>query len=235
MPAIGVGPDQTRNPPGRAPEPASGWGSSLSGVGAGGAGGHPGRGSGTAGLLLAAGAGRRYGGPKALAHGGRGLRHALAALVEGGCDPVRVVLGAGADQAAALLPAPELAVVAAGWREGMSASLRAGLAAVQRIEADGVPPVAVLVQLVDLPDVGAEVVRRLLALSGPYTVARAAYQGIPGHPVLIGRWHWAAVAAAATGDRGARDWLAARADLRLVECGDLAGGVDRDTPGSPDS
>jgi len=181
----------------------------------------------TAGLLLAAGAGRRYGLPKALAHGGEWLRRALAALVDGGCDPVRVVLGARADEAVELLPSPDLAVLAADWDAGMSASLRAGLAALVHL----VPqPRAVLVHLVDLPDVGADVVRRLAEHAAPGAVARAAYDGRPGHPVLIGRDHWAAVARTATGDRGARDWLAGRADLRLVECGDLARGRDHDTP-----
>lgn len=189
-----------------------------------------GAGGGTAGLLLAAGAGRRYGGPKALAHGGAWLRHALGALRDGGCDPVRAVLGARADEAVALLPSPELAVVAADWDTGMAASLRAGLAALAVLRPE---PDAALVHLVDLPDVGAGVVRRLVALGAPDAVARAAYRGVPGHPVLIGREHWAAVARAATGDRGARDWLATRADLRLVECGDLAAGGDQDTSNAP--
>jgi nicotine blue oxidoreductase len=185
-----------------------------------------------AGLLLAAGAGRRYGGPKALAHGGGWLRRALAALVDGGCEPVRVVLGAGADEAVRLLPSPELAVVAADWDAGMSASLRAGLAALARLVPDDVPePSAVLVHLVDLPDVGADVVRRLAEHAARAAVARAAYRGTPGHPVLIGRDHWAAVASVATGDHGARDWLAARPELRLVECSDLASGRDIDHPG----
>jgi CTP:molybdopterin cytidylyltransferase MocA len=177
-----------------------------------------------AGVLLAAGAGRRYGGPKALAHGGAWLRQALEALRDGGCAPVRVVLGAAADQAMALLPDAEVAVVAADWADGMSASLRAGLAAVAGTDAD-----AVLVHLVDLPDVGAAVVARVAALAGPAAVARAGYRGRPGHPVLIGREHWPAVTATASGDHGARDWLAGRTDLVTVECGDLAGGDDRDT------
>lgn len=182
-----------------------------------------------AGLLLAAGAGRRYGGPKALAHGGQWLRRALSALVDGGCEPVRVVLGAGAEHAIELLPSADLAVVAADWDSGMSASLRAGLDALARL----VPaPEAALVHLVDLPDVGAGVVRRLARHAAPAAVARATYHGTPGHPVLIGRDHWTAVANAATGDHGARDWLATRSDLRLVECADLASGQDRDTPDS---
>lgn len=176
-----------------------------------------------AGLLLAAGAGRRYGMPKALVDGGAWLRHAVAALADGGCGPVVVVLGAAADEAAPLVPAPATTVVAEDWAEGMGASLRAGLAAL-----DGSGATAALVHLVDLPDVGPDVVRRLVAHTDPSALARALYDGRAGHPVLLGRDHWAAVRAGATGDRGARDWLAGRADLVGVECGDLAGGVDVD-------
>jgi CTP:molybdopterin cytidylyltransferase MocA len=63
----------------------------------------------------------------------------------------------------------------------------------------------------------------------PAAVARAAYDGVPGHPVLLGRDHWAGVLASAAGDRGARDYLATR-PVVLVECGDLATGRDQDTP-----
>jgi nicotine blue oxidoreductase len=48
--------------------------------------------------------------------------------------------------------------------------------------------------------------------------------------VLLGRAHWAGVRAAAVGDAGARGYLAGRADVTLVECGDLAGPDDVDTP-----
>jgi nicotine blue oxidoreductase len=184
-----------------------------------------------AGLLLAAGAGRRYGMPKALADEGGWLRRSVAALVEGGCDPVLVVLGAAADRAVPLVPPPARAVVAADWDEGMGASLRAGLAAVSAVVPASVSATqveATLIHLVDLPDIGPAVVRRVLGHAAPDAVARAAFNGRPGHPVLLGRDHWAAVAAGAAGDRGARDWLAARADLVLVECSDLATGTDVD-------
>ena len=113
-------------------------------------------------------------------------------LLDGGCEAVTVVLGAGADEASALLPdGPVASVVAADWAEGMSASLRAGLAAVAVSGAD-----AVVITLVDLPDVGAEVVRRVVAAgSGRGTLARATYDGRPGHPVVVGRDHWSAMAA----------------------------------------
>ena len=76
-------------------------------------------------------------------------------------------------------------MVAADWAEGMGASLRAGLAAL-----DGGAD-AVVVTLVDLPDLTAEVVRRVVAAAtGPGDLARATYAGTPGHPVLIGRDHW---------------------------------------------
>ena len=60
---------------------------------------------------------------------------------------------------------------------------------------------------------------------------RAEYGGRPGHPVVLGREHWAAVASTAVGDRGARDHLAAHPPT-AVECGDLATGHDADTPES---
>lgn len=181
------------------------------------------------GLLLAAGAGSRMGRPKALVRDEAGepwLVRGVRALREGGCDAVTVVLGARAEEAAPLLADTGARwVLAPDWAEGMSASLRTGLAALAGGTDD-----AALVSLVDLPDVGPDVVRRVVALAGdPAVVARAAYDGTPGHPVLLGRGHWAAVGDVASGDRGARDYLASR-DVVLVECGDLATGRDRDTP-----
>jgi CTP:molybdopterin cytidylyltransferase MocA len=171
--------------------------------------------------------------PKALVVGDDGtpwLHAAVARLQEGGCHRVTVVLGASAEEAAVLLATAPVAhhdlhvVVAADWAEGMGASLRRGLGALDP-HAD-----AALITLVDLPDVDGEVVRRVVAAStGPDVLARATYAGTPGHPVLIGRDHWERVRESATGDQGARDYLAAR-DVTPVECGDLAGGRDVDTP-----
>lgn len=187
---------------------------------------------GVAGLLLAAGAGSRMGRPKALVHdeAGSWLVRGVETLVAGGCAGVTVVLGARADDARPLLAGlaghEVRVVVADDWSRGMSASLRTGL---ESLCADGPGSAeAALVHLVDLPDVGAEVVRRLLAAPADEgALARAAYGGTPGHPVLIGRDHWAGVAGTAHGDRGARAYLAER-PVTLVECGDLAGGRDVD-------
>lgn len=182
-----------------------------------------------AGLLLAAGAGRRRGGPKALAHDSDGtswLGRSIDALHGGGCAPVTVVLGAAAVDALALVAEDVAVVVAEDWAEGMGASLRAGL---RCLGAAPDPAETVLVSLVDLPDVGAAVVARLVAAAGgPATLARASYDGEPGHPVVLGRDHWDDVAETAHGDRGARDYLATH-DVRFVECGDLATGADQDT------
>jgi len=190
-----------------------------------------------AGVLLAAGAGRRMGGPKALlrdAHGVPFLDRAVGVLFEGGCARVTVVLGAGADEVRAVLdeagwtddPAVDV-VLAADWDEGMGASLRSGLRAL----ADGSAFAdAALVTLVDLPDVDAEVLRRVVgAAEGAGSLVRATYDGRPGHPVLIGRDHWDGVAASAHGDHGARDYLASHAHVSC-ECGDLATGRDVDRP-----
>jgi len=183
------------------------------------------------GLVLAAGAGRRMGVPKALVGAGNGeawVARAARVLLEGGCDRVLVVLGAAADVAAAVLPADVSTTVADDWREGMSRSLAAGLRAAA---ADPARPDQVVVHLVDLPDVTAAVVRRVLdaAGGGPDALARAVHDGRPGHPAVIGRAHWDQVLAGLTGDHGAGRFLA-RSGALAVECADLADGRDADTP-----
>lgn len=173
------------------------------------------------------------GGPKALLRDGDGVAwvvRSASVLAVGGCDPVLTVVGAAAGQVREVLPAGVLAVTAAGWAEGMGASLRDGLAALGALPEPG--PEAVVVGLVDTPGVSPAVVARLVAVAGPAVLARAAYGGRPGHPVLLGREHWAGVAALARGDRGAREYLSGRRDVRLVECGDAGHGEDRDTPAS---
>jgi CTP:molybdopterin cytidylyltransferase MocA len=154
---------------------------------------------------------------------------ALRTLTEGGATPVVVVLGARADDVRVLLPAGVSAVEAPDWREGMGASLRAGLAALDG-SGSGFGTDAAVVHLVDLPGVPAAAVARLAAVAGRDVLARAAYEGRPGHPVLLGRAHWSGVRQAAVGDAGARGYLAGRGDVVLVECGDLADPDDVDTP-----
>ena len=172
--------------------------------------------------------------PKALVHDPDGtswLRRSVRVLRRGGCAPVVVVLGAESGPAAALLTDQDVTlVVADDWVEGMGASLRAGLAHLLATDST-----VAVISLVDLPDVGPDVVKRVTGAAGDgaagdgsAVLARAAYDGVPGHPVVIGREHWPAVISCAVGDRGARDFLAGR-PVELVECGDLAHGFDVDT------
>lgn len=176
-------------------------------------------GSSVAGVLLAAGAGTRYGMPKVRAEQGEWLRTAVAALHRGGCDDVVVVLGA----AIVDVPSPARAVVADDWADGLSASLRTGIAAISTAD------YAVL-HTVDTPDIGDDVVRRVLsaAQSSPSGLARAEFEGRPGHPVVVGRRHWPGLLSRLHGDEGARPFLRERADLVTVSCGDLATGRDID-------
>lgn len=194
------------------------------------------------GLVLAAGAGRRMGGPKALlpaSGGGTLVEAAVRVLLDGGCDGVTVVVGAEAETVGGIVRAmPDVAdldlVECRNWDEGMGASLRAGLSGIRdRPELAAVE--AVLVTLVDLPDLTPAVVHRLLLADRQRQVrsrgvlSRAAYRGKPGHPALIGRDFWDATIASAVGDRGAREVYRTHRH-ELVECGDLATGRDVDTP-----
>lgn len=180
------------------------------------------------GLLLAAGAGRRMGRPKALVRGADDVPWVVSAaqtLLDGGCSGVTVVLGAAREEPRAWLTELDVTVVEADdWADGMGASLRAGLA---ELAAEDVE--AALVHLVDLPDIGPAVIERLVSRAHPAGLARADFGHGPAHPVLIGREHWAGVREAAHGDRGARDYLRERA-VSVVDCADLATGTDVDTP-----
>lgn len=173
-----------------------------------------------AGLVLAAGEGRRFGGPKApvVIDGERLVDRAVRVLTEGGCSPVVVVLGAWVGD----VPGAQV-VINPTWSSGMGSSLSVGL---QRLRHE--PDVdRALVTLVDLPGLTPAAVERLLHCTTD--LAAAAYDGERGHPVLMGRDHWAAIAASASGDSGAKDYLRAN-PLELIEVGDIADGTDLDVP-----
>ncbi|MEU6585139.1 NTP transferase domain-containing protein [Nocardia sp. NPDC046763] len=253
------------------------------------------------GILLAAGAGRRYGMPKVLAEDGRWLHGAVAALRDGGCARIFVVLGATgpayrapdrewqvSQTSGIALPAGVHPVWAADWDLGLSASTRAGLAAAavpglstrETSEQTGIPGESagpgmddtlaartfdtgnaaagnsysrnsgtesstatpanhstepaelVAIMPVDTPDVGPAVVERVIAAAraSESRLARAFFGTTPGHPVVLGRAHWAGVCASAEGNSGAGTYLRQRADMVCVTCDDLATGIDRDYP-----
>ena len=157
------------------------------------------------------------------------VTRAVAALAAGGCAPILAVTGARSEHVQALVPTLAEIVVATDWREGMGASLRAGL---RGLEERAPTAIGVIITLVDTPGVTPDTVARLLGLArsaGPGILARAAYDGVAGHPVLIGREHWTGVIESAAGDAGARGYLAGR-DVVLVESADIGSGEDIDTP-----
>jgi CTP:molybdopterin cytidylyltransferase MocA len=181
------------------------------------------------GVVLAAGAGRRFGGPKALIRfeGKLLVERAVDTLVAGGCSDVVVVLGA---QAAEVRRQASLdrarVVVNEQWDDGMSTSLRCGLSACTGAQ-------AAIITLVDQPGVTPDVVRRLRSAwsASDRPVVVATYEGEARHPVLFGADVWDAVMASVRGDSGARAWLRENPDLvEHVEVADIGDCADIDTP-----
>lgn len=149
------------------------------------------------------------------------LDHLLAAL-----PSVVVVLGHEAEAVrAALGAAPVIVTEAPDAGAGLSASLRAGLAAL--------PPgtEAALVALGDMPCIAPGTIRALLAAHRPGGVTAPAFAGRIGHPILWDRRYFPAMARL-TGDRGARSLLPAPPDLHRVDVPDAGILIDFDTPDS---
>lgn len=168
--------------------------------------------------------------PKALMRDESGepwLTHATTLLHGAGCDRVVVVFGARAEEALPLVPDGIETVIAEKWRDGMAESLKCGLSV-----ADGT---AAVITLVDLPDLPASVVERVLGDPGSITgdtLRQATFVTRPGHPVVVGRNHWAPLIAQLSGDRGARAYLSG-ASVTEIECGDLFDGHDVDYRAEP--
>jgi molybdenum cofactor cytidylyltransferase/nicotine blue oxidoreductase len=185
-------------------------------------------------VVLAAGGGRRYGMPKALVeYEGSLLVERAVRTARAVCEPVLVVLGA---QAVDVWQQADLdgATVLANreWETGMASSLRTGLDGLRGWpgvvgRAGGID--AALITLVDMPGMTPEALRQVAAHAAPDALAVATYDGVRSHPVLIGRDHWAGVAETATGDEGARRYLAAH-DVTEVDCTGLADPADLDVP-----
>lgn len=169
-------------------------------------------------LILAAGAARRFGGPKQLASvRGRPL---LDWVIDAAWawHPL-VVLGAHASQIRAVVEAP--CVLCADWQEGQAASLRAGVAELGDVD-------AVVVLLGDQPFITPRVISEAVTRIDGVDAVRTTYSGAPGHPVVLGRPVLARVPEL-HGDVGARELLR---DFAVCEweAGHLCDPTDVDTP-----
>lgn len=173
------------------------------------------------GLVLAAGAGTRFGDrPKQLAElEGRPL---LEWAVRSQCDArvlgrVVVVIGS---SAAPIRNTVEFGraevVICPDWDAGQAASLRFGLA--HLADAD-----KVVVTLGDAPLITSAVIERF---AGEAPGTRAVYDGRPGHPVVLGSEQIAGLTRL-DGDIGARQLLDGE---RVIEIGHICSGRDVDTP-----
>ncbi len=184
--------------------------------------------SGVSAILLAAGAGSRFGGEKLLAtYGGRPLIEAsLSNLADAPVDETVVVVGDGAGRIRAACEPYGLGVVEnPDWAEGISTSVKAGLRAL------GPGTRAAIVLLADQPLVGAGTVGRLLAaFEGGARVAAATYGGELRNPVLFSREVWPLLMTELSGDEGARSFLRRHPELvTRVPCDGVGDPADVDT------
>ena len=181
------------------------------------------------GLVLAAGAGTRFGSAKQLADldGRPLLEHSIRAMTASPVGRVVVVLGSGSEEILAEIDLHgAMPVVCERWEEGQSASLACGLAELADCE-------AVVVTLGDQPRVSADAIRRVIAARNGAAAVRATYEDVQGHPVLLERELFERLRDV-TGDHGARNLLVSM-QTREVPCEDLGGGEDVDTPAQLDA
>jgi molybdenum cofactor cytidylyltransferase len=140
-------------------------------------------------ILLAAGAGRRFGQNKLLLpfREHTVLYHAVKAALTAPLDPVILVLGYECDKALHALEelrgSPKLRVLKnSHWAQGRAESLKLGLAAVPA-HAPGA-----VVLLGDMPLVTPELIERVVkAFLRAHTLCFPIYRGLPGRPVAIPR------------------------------------------------
>lgn len=187
-------------------------------------------------IVLAAGAGRRFGGRKLLAPYGGGvlLEGALAAAFSSPAEVIILVTGSDADEIAKVSRAfaerqgqsARLRIVhAAAHAEGMGASLRAGAEALPADTAGA------FVLLGDMPRVPAALFPRLVeAVKAGAAAAAPICEGRRGHPVLFGAERLDLLRQAA-GDEGARTALAGLGPrLALIKTDDDGVLFDVDRP-----
>lgn len=179
-------------------------------------------------ILLAAGAGSRFGGGKLLTpYRGRPLIEAsLNGLRESPVDEIIVVVGSEVEELRCVCrPYGARIIENPDWADGMSTSVRAGLSACA-LEAQ-----AAVVLLADQPLVEAEAVERLTRAFGEGAkIAVATYEGRPRNPALFSRQVWPLLERELSGDKGARVVMRRHPELVTeVPCDDVADPFDVDT------
>jgi len=179
-------------------------------------------------IVLAAGEGRRMGGPKALLPLGETtfLARACALFSAAGAPPV-AVLGAEAERVRdeAGIPAEAVVRVNERWLEGMLTSVWTGLDAAEALGAE-----AVLLHPVDNPFVAPDTIASVLAaLAAGAPIAVPSHAGRRGHPAGFARSVWPALREAPLGG-GARTVLLARPSLVVHVPAGPDCHVDVDTP-----
>lgn len=184
------------------------------------------------GVLLAAGAGSRFGGAKLLAKlgDGRFLAQAGAEPLVAAADEVVAVVRPGDALLARLLEESGCRTVVCDRAvEGMGASLACGVSAAAGAQ-------GWVVALADMPAIGrATVARVVTALREGADIVAPACRGRRGHPVGFSR-PFAAELMALEGDTGARGILQRyAAQMELLETDDPGVLVDVDTPGDLDA
>lgn len=179
-------------------------------------------------IVLAAGAGSRFGGGKLLAEldGAPLVEHVLSVLEKAPVGETVVVVGADAERVREVCEPYEVRVVQnPGWAAGQSTSVRAGILAL------GPRARAAVVLLGDQPLVGAGAVERLVEAFGEGAdVAVATYGGRRRNPVLFSRDVWPSLLEDLSGDEGARGFLRRRPGLVVeVPCDGVGDPADVDT------
>ena len=180
---------------------------------------------GTEAIVLAAGAGRRFGRGKLIAdwRGQPLIRWSVAAAHASQTGRVTVILGSDAERVHAVLD-PEIATqVCLDWEEGIAASLRCGLSILDPATD------AVLIFLGDMPllspGLGARLLREV-ARNAPAAIAE--YRGTAAHPVAVHRSVFPLLMEL-SGDHGARSLLSGLTGVRLIETNDPGSIFDVDT------
>ena len=155
-------------------------------------------------IVLAAGAGSRFGGPKQALL----LPEVLSRVRESSADEIVVVAGAHP------LETDARVVECPNWKLGSGASLRCGLAAL------GDETEAAVVVLADGPELSPAAIDRVVTAwrEGAGQIIAASYGGNRGHPVVLGRSVWARIPA-----EGAR-----ALEPVLIPCDDLGSPGDVD-------